>query len=154
MKGKPEVIEFLDGMLHEELLAISQYQIHAEIYKNMGYHNLHEHLEKAAIEEMKHAEDLMARILFLEGHPVITDLDKPNVGMTVPEMLENDRALEQDAINRYNKAINAVSALGDHGTKILLEHILLDEEGHVNYFEEQLGQIEQLGLANYLMTEK
>ena len=153
MKGKPEVIEILTGMLGEELLAISQYQIHAEVYKNLGYHELHEHLEKASIEEMKHAEDLMSRILFLEGHPVL-DPDKPNVGRTVPEMLENDRALEQDAINRYNDAISAVSALGDHGSKILLDHILLEEEVHVDFFETQLSQIEQMGLANYLTTQK
>lgn len=153
MKGKPEVIEILTGMLGEELLAISQYMIHSEVYKNLGYHDLHEHLEKAAVDEMKHAEDLLARILFLEGHPVLNP-EKPNVGKTVPEMLENDRALEQDAINRYNEAITAVSALSDHGSKVLLDHILLEEEGHVDYFETQLGQIKQMGLANYLTTQK
>jgi bacterioferritin len=103
---------------------------------------------------MKHVEDLAGRILFLEGNPIISELEKLHVGRTVPEMLENDRALEQDAINRYNEAVSVVSALGDNGTKMLLEHILMDEEVHVDYFETQLSQIEQLGLPNYLMTKK
>jgi len=154
MKGKPEVIDILNGMLREEMTAISQYQLHSEVYKNMGYHDLHEEVEKASVEEMKHVEDLAGRILFLEGKPIISELEKLHVGKTVPEMLENDRALEQDAINRYNEAITTVSALGDHGTKMLLDHILLEEEAHVDYFETQLSQIEQLGLANYLMTKK
>lgn len=154
MKGKPEVIEILNGMLKEEMTAISQYQLHSEVYKDMGYHELHEEVEKASVDEMKHVEDLAGRILFLEGRPIISELEKLHVGNTVPEMLENDRALEQDAINRYNEAVSVVSALGDNGTKMLLEHILMDEEVHVDYFETQLSQIKQLGLPNYLMTKK
>ena len=154
MKGKPEVIEILNSLLKEELTAISQYQLHSEVYKDLGFHELHEEVEKASVDEMKHAEDLMGRILFLEGKPILSELEKLRVGKTVPEMLENDRLLEQDAINRYNDAISTVSALGDHGSKILLDHILLDEEKHVDYFETQLSQIEQLSLPKYLITKK
>lgn len=154
MKGKPEVIEILNGLLREELTAISQYALHAEVYADMGYHQLHEESEKASRDEMKHAEDLMARVLFLEGKPIVSELEKMHIGKAVPEMLENDRVLEQDAIDRYNDAITKVSALSDHGTKILLDRILADEEAHVDYFETQLSQIEQLGLALYLTTKK
>ena len=154
MKGKPEVLEILNSLLREEMTAISQYQLHSEMYKNMGYHELHEAVEKASVEEMKHVEDLAARALFLEGQPIISELEKLHVGHTVPEMLENDRALEQDAINRYNEAVAKVSALGDNGTKKLLDHILLEEEAHLDYFETQLSLIEQLSLPKYLLTQK
>lgn len=154
MKGKPEVIEILNSLIREEMTAISQYILHAEVYKDLGFHELHEEEEKASVEEMKHAEDLAERILFLEGRPILNELEPLRVGKTVPQMLENDRVLEQDAINRYNQAIIAVAALGDYGTKKLLSHILLDEEKHLDFFESELNQIEQLTLPKYLITKK
>lgn len=154
MKGDPKVIEILNSLLAEELTAISQYFVHAEMYADWGYEELHEALEHRSIEEMKHAEKLMSRILFLEGKPIVSKLEPIHIGKTVPEMLENDRTLEQDAINRYNKAISQVATMSDQGSKELLDAILKDEEEHVDYFEVQLTQIEQMGLQNYLTAKK
>ena len=154
MKGNEKVLATLNALLREEMTAISQYMVHAEMYEDWGYSKLGEAEEHSAIEEMKHAEKLIARILFLEGRPIVSDLDALHIGKTVDEMLKNDLTLETDAVKMYNDAIKLVVAEKDNGTKELLDAILADEEGHVNFFEEQLGQIEQMTLPFYLSTIK
>jgi len=154
MKGNEKVLETLNALLREEMTAISQYMVHAEMYEDWGYTKLGEAEEHSAIEEMKHAEKLIGRILFLEGRPIVSDLDAIHIGKTVDEMLKNDLALETDAVKMYNDAIKLVIAEKDNGSKELLDAILADEEGHVNFFEEQLGQIEQMTLPFYLSTIK
>ena len=154
MKGNEKVLETLNGLLREEMTAISQYMVHAEMYEDWGYTKLGEAEEHSAIEEMKHAEKLIARILFLEGRPIVSELNPIRIGKTVDEMLKNDLVLETDAVKMYNEAIKLVIAEKDNGTKELLDAILADEEGHVNFFEEQLGQIEQMTLPFYLSTIK
>jgi len=154
MKGNEKVLETLNGLLREELTAISQYMVHAEMYEDWGYGKLGEAEEHSAIQEMKHAEKLISRILFLEGRPIVSELNPIRIGKTVDEMLKNDLVLETDAVKMYNEAIKLVIAEKDNGTKELLDAILADEEGHVNFFEEQLGQIEYMTLPFYLSTIK
>jgi len=154
MKGNEKVLATLNALLREEMTAISQYMVHAEMYEDWGYGKLGEAEEHNAIEEMKHAEKLIARILFLEGRPIVSELDTIRIGKTVDEMLKNDLALETDAVKMYNDAIKLVITEKDNGTKELLDSILADEEEHVNFFEEQLGQIEHMTLPFYLSTIK
>ena len=154
MKGNEKVLATLNALLREEMTAISQYMVHAEMYEDWGYTKLGEAEEHSAIEEMKHAEKLIARILFLEGRPIVSELDAIRIGKTVDEMLKNDLTLETDAVKMYNDAIKLAVAEKDNGTKELLDAILADEEGHVNFFEEQLGQIEHMTLPFYLSTIK
>jgi len=154
MKGNVKVIEALNGLLREELTAISQYMVHAEMYEDWGYDKLGEAEEHRSIEEMKHAETLISRILFLEGRPIVNELDPIRIGRTVYEMLTNDHLLESDAVRMYNEAIKLVVSEKDNQTKKILEKILSDEEEHVDFFEEQLGQIEQMTLPIYLSTIK
>jgi len=154
MKGNVKVIEALNGLLREELTAISQYMVHAEMYEDWGYDKLGEAEEHRSIEEMKHAETLISRILFLEGRPIVNELDPIRIGRTVYEMLKNDHILESDAVRMYNEAIKLVVSEKDNQTKKILEKILSDEEEHVDFFEEQLGQIEQMTLPIYLSTIK
>ena len=154
MKGKPEIIEKLNFLLADELTAVNQYFVHAEECADWGFQLLHHTIEKRAIGEMKHAEKLISRILFLEGTPVVDKLNKIHISDNVLGMLENDREAEVEAIKAYNEAIKRMSELLDNGTKELLEAILRDEEDHLDFVEEQLGQIEQMGLVNYLTTVK
>jgi bacterioferritin len=154
MKGKPEIIEKLNFLLADELTAINQYFVHAEECGDWGYEVLHESIEKRSIGEMKHAEKLISRILFLEGTPVVDKLNQIYIAADVPGMLENDRQAEEVAIKNYNEAIKLATELLDNGTKELLDGILKDEEAHINYIEEQLKQIEQMGLETYLTTVK
>ena len=154
MKGNEKVIETLNVLLREELTAISQYMVHAEMYEDWGYGKLGDAEQHRAIEEMKHAEKLIARILFLEGRPIVSELDAIRTGKTVDEMLKNDLLLETDAVKKYNDAIKLVITEKDNGTKELLDAILADEEEHVNFFEEQLGQIDQMTLPFFLSTIK
>lgn len=154
MKGTEKVIETLNDLLREELTAISQYMVHAEMYEDWGYGKLGEAEEHRAIEEMKHAEKLISRILFLEGRPIVNELSEIRIGKTVDEMLKNDHVLEIGAVKMYNDAIKVVVAEKDNGTKELLDAILADEEEHVDFFEEQLGQIDQMTLPFYLSTIK
>ena len=153
MKGKPEVIEILSKMLKEELGALNQYMMHAEMQSNWGYKKLHAETKKQAIGEMKHAEKLMERILFLEGTPNLADLPKLNIGRDVKQQLTNDLALEKSAVAEYNAAVAAARKAGDNGSADLLDELLHDEEQHVDYFETQLSLIEQLGLENYLAQQ-
>jgi bacterioferritin len=156
MKGKPEVQKVLAEMLKEELGAISQYFVHSEMCENWGYERLSDLIKKQAVGEMKHAEVLIERILFLEGMPNMADLPKLNIGKDVKQQLQNDLDLELSAVAAYNEAIAACRKAGDGGTEELLKMLLKDEEEHVNFLETQLGIIKDVGIENYLLeqTEK
>lgn len=154
MEPNQKVIDILNRLLREELTAINQYMVHAEMFEDWGYAKMGEAEEHAAIEEMKHAEKLIGRILYLGGRPMVSEMDEIRIGKTVPEMLENDFKLESHAVQLYNDAIKEVVAQGDNGTKELLDAILKDEEGHIDLFTEQMDQIEQMGLQRYLTTIK
>lgn len=153
MKGDPKVIEQLNARLSEELAAISQYMVHSEMAEDWGYRKLHETVEKRAIDEMKHAEKLIGRILFLEGKPIVSNLAKIVIGEDIPQQIQNDTKGEADAIQAYNKTIQLAAAAGDNGTKELLDSILQDEEAHIDLLESQAGQIEQMGLENFLNSQ-
>jgi bacterioferritin len=153
MKGNPEVIGHLQEVLKAELTAISQYVLHSEMMDNWGYKGLAKYTKMEAIGEMKHAEAVIERLLFLDGTPSMQDLNKLRIGQNVQQMHENDLALEFDAVDRLNKAIASAVAAGDNGSRELFESILKDEEGHVDFLEAQLTMIEQMGLPNYLMTQ-
>ncbi len=121
--------------------------------ENWGYELLSKRVKKLSINEMKHAEELIERMLFLEGAPNLSELPKLNIGKDVKQQLENDLALEHGAVTDYNEAIATCRKAGDNGTADFLKGILADEEGHVDFFEEQLGLIEQLGVQNYLAQQ-
>jgi len=152
MKGTPEILALLNERLSEELTAISLYMVHSEMCANWGYDKLHEAFEKQAIDEMKHAEMLIGRILFLEGTPTVSKLQPMKVGATVEEMLTADEDAELGAIKAYNATIAAAVTHGDNGTRELIAKILLDEERHVDWAEMQRELIAQMGLQNYLAT--
>jgi bacterioferritin len=153
MKGIPEVIDALNDILTAELTSINQYFVHARMCENWGYKRLWERLRAESIDEMKHADDLIERILYLEGVPNVQRLAKINIGETVPEQLESDLAMERDAVGRFNKAIELCRSRDDNGTRHLLEEMLVSEEQHLNWLEAQLQQIAQLGEANYLSQQ-
>lgn len=153
MKGSPKIIEKLNSLLADELTAINQYIVHSEMCSNWGYEKLHNADEKRAIDEMKHAEKLIARILFLEGLPVVSDLKKITIGAEVAAQHKNDRASEDGAIASYNDGIKLAVEIGDNGTRELLESILKDEEAHIDWLEAQIDQISQLGIQNYLVEQ-
>jgi bacterioferritin len=153
MKGNDKIIERLNALLADELTAISQYIVHSEMCANWGYKHLHEAIEKRAIDEMKHAEKLIARILFLEGRPIVSSLNKMNIGAQVEEQHANDWAAEDGAVKAYNAGIRLATEIGDNGTRELLESILVDEEGHIDWIEAQLDQIKQMGIQNYLVEQ-
>jgi bacterioferritin len=152
MKGNEEILKRLNLRLAEELTAINQYMVHSEMFDNWGYDELHKEVEKRAIDEMKHAEKLIGRILFLEGIPVVSNYNKMHIGSTVELMHKNDRKSEEDAIKAYNEDIKFASEIKDNGTKDLIQSILDDEEGHIDRLEGYLDQIEQMGLQVYLST--
>ncbi len=153
MKGNDKIIEHLNARLAEELTAISQYMVHAEMCDNWMYKRLDDAIEKRAITEMKHAEKLIARILFLEGIPIVSNLNKMHIGDEVPKMHKNDHDAEEGAIRGYNDTIRLAVELQDNGTSELLKAILKDEEDHIDWIEAQLDQIKQVGLPNYLMEQ-
>jgi bacterioferritin len=153
MKGKPEVIELLQKALSEELQAISQYFLHGEMQSNWGYKRLYAEIKKQAIGEMKHAEVLIERILFLEGLPNLNDIPKLKVGKTVEQQLQNDLDLEKGAVAEYNQYVATCRKAGDNASADLMEILLKDEEEHVDFLEAQLGMIKELGLANYLSQQ-
>ncbi|MHC4983383.1 MAG: bacterioferritin [Planctomycetota bacterium] len=150
MKGNERLIEILNSLLADELTAINQYVVHGEMCENWGYERLHNHIRERSITEMKHAEKLIGRILFLEGRPIVSKLGQINIGSDVPKQLANDLAAEMAAVKSYNEAIKLAAEVGDNATKELLEEILEDEDGHVDLIEEQQDQIEQIGLQTYL----
>lgn len=153
MKGKAEVIQLLQKMLTEELQALNQYMLHAEMQNNWGYKRLYKEIKKQAIGEMKHAEALIERILFLEGSPDLNALPKLTVGKDVKQQLKNDLELEKGAVAEYNAAVATARKAGDNGSADLFEKLLRDEEEHVDFLETQLGLIDQLGLENYLAQQ-
>lgn len=153
MKGKPEVIGALSEMLKEELGAINQYMLHAEMQENWGYSKLAKATKKQSIGEMKHAEQVMERILFLEGMPRMEEMGKLTIGKDVPQQIKNDLALERSAVLAYNKAIETSRKAGDNATADFLQDILKDEEMHVDMLEKQLSLIDQLGLTQYLAQQ-
>lgn len=150
MKGNDEVIEVLNDVLCAELTSINQYFIHSEMCENWRYERLAERSRKESIEEMKHAEEIIERILYLDGAPNMQRYMKINVGQTVPEQHELDLSLEKDAVARLNRGIEICRAKDDNGSRALLEKILKDEEQHVDFLEAQLQQIQDMGLQNYL----
>ncbi|NLB88358.1 MAG: bacterioferritin [Syntrophomonadaceae bacterium] len=153
MKGDPKLIDALNSLLADELTAINQYIVHAEMCADWGYEKLHEHFEKRAIHEMKHAEKLIERILFLEGIPRVDTLNKLHIGNDVPKQLENDRLAEQDAIKAYNEAIALAGEVKDYATRDILMEILKDEDAHMDSIEELQEQIEQMTLPIFLSTQ-
>jgi len=150
MKGNKKIIKLLNALLADELTAINQYMVHSEMCSNWGYERLHKAIEKRAVDEMKHAEKLIARILFLEGLPVVSALNKITIGAQVEAQLANDWGAESPAIAAYNDGIRLAVEVGDNGTRDLLEANLVDEESHIDWIEAQLDQIKQMGIQNYL----
>ena len=153
MKGKDPVIEILSESLAHELTAINQYFIHARMLKNWGYERLAEKLQGESIEEMKHAQILIDKILFLEGVPNLQKLNKVNVGQTVPEMLDWDLKAEVSAYELYNRAVDVCRQNQDHGSAELFEQLVQDEEEHIDWIEAQQDLIKQVGLENYLAQQ-
>ncbi len=153
MKGNEKIIAVLNDLLADELTAINQYMVHSEMCANWRYDALHEAAEKRAIDEMKHAEKHIGRILFLEGLPIVSNLKKIHIGATVDAQHKNDAAAEVDAVKAYNAAIRLAVEAGDNGTREMLEEILKDEEAHLDWLEAQVTQIEQIGLSTYLVEQ-
>jgi bacterioferritin len=153
MKGDPKVLECLNNQLADELTAINQYMVEAEMCENWGLNKLHEMEQKRAITEMKHAEALIARILFLEGRPVVSKLNAIHIGPEVPQQFENDLAAEMGAVRGYNAGIKLCVEVGDNATRELLESILKDEDAHVDEIEEQQDRVSKMGLQVYLGTQ-
>jgi bacterioferritin len=153
MKGDPKVIKILNSLLARELTVANQYMVHAEMCENWGYGRLHEMIQKRAITEMKHAETLIERILFLEGIPVVNELEPMHIGADVLKMFASDHQMELDAIKRYNDGIQICGAAKDFATREILEHILNEEDEHVSSIEEVQHQIEQMGIKVFLSTE-
>jgi bacterioferritin len=153
MKGSDQVVQVLNDVLCAELTGINQYFIHAMMCRNWHYKRLAEHVRKESIEEMQHAQEVIERILYLEGLPNMQKYMKINVGQTVPEQFEFDLQLEYAAVERLNKGVELSRAAGDNGTRALLEKILVDEEEHVDWLEAQLQQLKEIGLQNYLAQQ-
>ena len=153
MKGNDKIIEKLNALLADELTAVSQYMVHSEMCANWMYEHLHKAIEKRAIDEMKHAERLIGRILFLDGLPIVSDLNPLNIGAEVEAQLANDWTAEAGAVKAYNEGIRLAVEVGDNGTRELLESILKDEEVHIDWLEAQLEQIKQMGIQNYLVEQ-
>jgi bacterioferritin len=153
MQGQAEVIQILNDVLCAELTAINQYFIHARMLENQKYTKLAKHAQGESLGEMKHAQNVIDRILYLDGAPNMQKYMKINVGQTVTEQHQFDLAVEKDAVERLNKGIELCRTHGDNGTRLLLEQILADEEGHIDWLEAQLLQIQQIGLPNYLAQQ-
>jgi bacterioferritin len=153
MQGNQEVVAQLNAALKAELTAICQYILHSEMQHNWGYHGLGAYIKKQAIDEMRHAEGLIERILYLEGTPHLDVLPTPQVGATVKAQLENDLAAELEAVGQYNKAVEICAAAADNGSRSLFERMVKDEEQHADWLEAQTGLIAAIGLENYLAQQ-
>jgi len=153
VKGDPAVIDVLNDVLTNELTAVNQYFLHARICDNWGYERLNEKLRHQSIDEMKDADELIERILYLEGLPNVQRYNKINVGEDVPEMLRLDLEVERGAIGTLNRGIELCRQKGDNGSADLLEDILEGEEEHANWLEAQLTAIDQIGAENYLTEQ-
>src|SRR5664279_5134463 len=153
MQGKPKVIALLNEALQKELTAITQYFLHAEMCENWHYDKLGGYIKKLSIVEMKHAEALIERILFLDGTPNLTELMQINIGRNVKEQIESDLKLELNAVAMYNASIRIARDEGDNASRELFERLLKDEEGHVDRLEAQLHQIQEIGYERYLSQQ-
>jgi bacterioferritin len=153
MQGDKKVIEYLNRTLENELTAINQYFLHARMYKNWGYQKLNEKEYHESIDEMKHADKLIERILFLEGLPNLQSLGKLMIGENPKEMLECDLKLEKLAVPLLREAIAHCESVADYISRELFEHILESEEEHIDWLETQLGLVEQIGIQNYLQSQ-
>lgn len=153
MNGDPEIIEFLNEVLTAELTAINQYFIHAKMNENWGYQRLAKKLYDESLDEMRDAEKVIERILYLEGVPNLQRYGSVAVGETVPEQFELDLATEVAAVERYNRGIALAVAKGDNGTRELLESRLVDEEEHLDWIETQIRIVSEIGLENYLAQQ-
>jgi bacterioferritin len=153
MKGDPKIIELLNQALKAELTAINQYFLHSRMLEDWGLQRLAKKEYEESIEEMQHADEIIKRILFLEGLPNLQDLGRLKIGETPKETIECDLALEHDAIPMYRDAVEYAEKVRDYGTRDLFQKILEDEEGHVDYLETQLALIERLGEQNYFQTQ-
>jgi bacterioferritin len=153
MKGEQKIIDTLNSLLADELTAINQYMVHAEMCENWGYDKLGDVIQKRAIDEMKHGEKLIARILFLEGIPIVSDLRKIRIGEDVPKMFAADHVLENDAIKAYNAAIAQCGEARDFATREILEAILNEEDKHIDDIEEVRDEISQMGIQIFLSIQ-
>ena len=153
MKGDEKVIALLNEVLKGELTAINQYFLHAEMCENWGYMRLANYGRKESIEEMHHAEWLIERVLYLDGTPTMNELFPLRIGNTVKDQMQNDLALELEAIPRLNRGIALAVQVGDNGSRELLTKILTDEEHHVDWLEAQLHIIQEVGADNYLAQQ-
>ena len=153
MKGDPQVIQHLNKVLFNELTAINQYFLHARMFGNWGLEKLEEHEEHESIDEMKHADRLIKRILFLEGLPNLQDLGKLLLGEDVEECLKGDLQLEMDARQNLRTAIADCESVGDYISREIFEAILESEEEHIDFLETQLANLDQMGLQNYLQSQ-
>jgi len=153
VQGDPEIIELLNDVLTAELTAVNQYFAHAKMNENWGFHRLASKLREESIDEMKDAEKIIERILYLEGTPNLQRLNSVRVGENVPEQLALDLDLERAAIERYNRGIELAVAKSDNGTRELLEEKLVGEEHHADWIESQLEVISQVGIENYLAQQ-
>ncbi len=150
MKGNEQVIECMNSLLADELTAINQYMVHAELCDNWGYERLHDAVQERAVTEMKHAERLISRMIFLDGQPIVSLLREIRVGSDVPKQLQSDWNAEYGAVKAYNDGVRLCREVGDNGTRALMESILQDEEGHIDWIETQQEEIAQMGLPDYL----
>lgn len=153
MKGNEKLVEVLNQLLADELTAINQYMVHSEMCDDWGYEKLHKHFEKRAIDEMKHAEKLIGRILYLEGLPIVSKLGHIHIGSTIESMLKNDQAAEIDAIKAYNDAIAFAGEVKDFATRDFLQAILNEEDEHMDNIEALQSQIEQMSVQVFLTTQ-
>lgn len=153
MRGNEQVLNFLNETLKAELTAINQYFLHAKMCQNWGYMRLAEYDRDESIDEMKHAERLMDRILLLDGTPNMSDLFQIRIGSNVKEQIENDLALEHEARERLNRAIRTSVDVGDNASRDLFSDILVEEEHHIDWLEAQLHMIGEIGLQNYLAQQ-
>lgn len=153
MQGNKQVIDVLNQVLRKELTGINQYFMHAKMCENWGYERLHKLIREESIEEMRHADKIIERILFLEGTPNVSSYDKIQVGSTVKQQLENDLGLEMAALAILRPGIKTCLEVSDDASRELLEDILVDEEKHVDWIEAQLHQIEEVGYQNYLAQQ-
>ncbi len=153
MKSDPKVLEALNGLLADELTAVNQYMVHSEMCDNWGYGKLAKTIEKRAIDEMKHAEKLIGRILFLDGIPIVSKYNKINIGADVPKMFGNDHSAEEDAIRNYNSAIILCGEARDYATRDILEAILAQEDAHIDGIENVQDEVAQMGVQVFLSTQ-
>jgi bacterioferritin len=153
MKGDPKVIEVLNSLLADELTAVNQYIVHSEMCENWGYDKLGATIQKRAIDEMKHAEKLILRILFLEGVPIVSNLRQMHIGSDVPKMFASDHVFESDAIKAYNADIVVCGDAKDYATREILESILKDEDKHIDDIENVQDEIAQMGVQIFLSTQ-